>query len=29
MSTQQQQMNETIAHNTQITQQNWGMMSAM
>ena len=29
LSTQQQQMQDTIAHNTQLTQQNWGLTSAM
>ena len=27
--TQQQQMQDTIAHNTQLTQQSWGLTSAM
>ena len=26
---QQQQMQDTITHNTQLTQQNWGLTSAM
>ena len=29
LSTQQQQMQDTIAHNTQLTQQNWGLTLAM
>jgi hypothetical protein len=29
LSTQQQQMQDTITHNTQLTQQNWGLTSAM
>ena len=29
LGTQQQQMQDTIAHNTQLTQQNWGLTSAM
>jgi len=29
LGTQQQQMRNTIAHNTQLTQQSWGLISAM
>ena len=29
LGTQQEQMQDTIAHNTQLTQQNWGLTSAM
>ena len=29
LGTQQQQMQDTIAHITQLTQQNWGLTSAM
>jgi len=29
LGTQQQQMQDTIAHNTQLTQQSWGLTSAM
>ena len=29
LGTQQQQMQDTIAHNTQLAQQSWGLTSAM
>jgi hypothetical protein len=29
LGTQQQQMQDTIAHNTELTQQSWGLTSAM
>ena len=29
LGTQQQQMQDTIAHNTQLTQQSWGLTSTM
>ena len=29
LGTQQQQMQDTIAHNTELAQQNWGLTSAM